>query len=140
MNINSTFGNKLNQLKIARGLSSVALAHKAGISEGLLSGLIHDQRVIGEYTAKKIANALQLTGDELEEFVYSAINNCSNKILESSKEYHAELINLVASKLMEHGIAPGEINRCVRKAENADVALFLKDGSKAQIRLEVAVK
>ena len=137
MNINNTFGNKLNKLKIARGLSSVELARKAGISEGLLSGLIHDQRVIGEYTARKIGNALQLTGKELEEFIYSAINNCSEKILESSKPYSAELINLVTSKLQESGIAPDEINRCVRKEDGADAALFLKDGSEAHIKLEL---
>ena len=84
--MNNTFGNKLNELKIARGLSSVELAQKAGISEGLLSGLIHDQRVIGEYSAKKIGNALQLTADELESFVYAAINNCSEKNIGSFQE------------------------------------------------------
>ena len=134
----NTFGNKLNNLKIARGLSSVELARKSGISEGLLSGLIHDQRVIGEYTARKIGNALQLVGIELEEFIYSAINNCSEKVLESSKHYPAELINLVACKLQERGIAPDEINRCVRNEKNADAALTLNDGSEAKIRLELA--
>ena len=134
----NTFGNRLNKLKIARGLSSVELARKAGISEGLLSGLIHDQRVIGEYAAKKIGNALQLTGSELEEFVYAAINNCSEKVLEASKHYPAELINLVASRLQESGITPDEINRCVRKEDGADAALTLKDGRQATISLELA--
>ena len=136
--MNNTFGNKLNSLKIARGLSSVELARRAGISEGLLSGLIHDQRVIGEYAANKIGKALQLTPDELEEFVYSAINNCSEKVLESSKQYPAELINLVSCKLQERGIAPDEINRCVRNEKDADAALFLKDGRQATISLELA--
>ena len=138
MELSNTFGNKLNNLKIARGLSSVELARKAGISEGLLSGLIHDQRVIGEYTARKIGNALQLTGNALEEFVYAAINNCSEKVLESSKQYPAELINLVARKLQENGIVPSEINRCVRNEKDADAALYLKDGRQATISLELA--
>ena len=138
MELSNTFGNKLNKLKIARGLSSVELARKAGISEGLLSGLIHDQRVIGEYQANKIGKALQLTGDELEEFVYSAINNCSEKVLNSCKQYPAELINLVACKLQEQGIVPDEINHCVRKEDGADAALFLKDGRQATISLELA--
>ena len=136
--MNNTFGNKLNKLKVTRGLSSVELAHKAGISEGLLSGLIHDQRVIGEYSARKIGNALQLTADELESFVYSAINNCSEKILEASKKYPAELINLVTSTLQERGIEPEHISCCVRKEKDADAALFLKDGSKTKIKLELA--
>ena len=136
--MNSTFGNKLNNLKIARGLSSVELARKAGISEGLLSGLIHEQRVIGEYTANKIGKALQLTGNELEEFVYAAINNCSEKILEASKKYPAELINRFTSTLQERGIEPEHISCCVRKEKDADAALFLKDGSKTKIKLELA--
>ena len=138
MELNNTFGNKLNNLKIARGLSSAELARKCGISEGLLSGLIRDRRVIGEYQAKKIGNALQLTGNELEEFVYAAINNCSEKVLKSSKQYSAELINLVTSKLQESGITPDEINRCVRKENGADAALTLKDGRQATISLELA--
>ena len=136
--MDNNFGTKLNNLKIARGLSSVELAHRAGISEGLLSGLIHDQRVIGEYQARKIGNALQLKGNELEEFVYAAINNCSEKVLASSKKYPARLINLVTAKLQERGIAPDEIHRCVCDGNNADASLFLKDGSQATIRLELA--
>ena len=140
MNINNTFGNKLNSLKTARGLSSAELARKAGISEGLLSGLIHDQRVIGEYTARKIGNALQLTGNESEEFIYSAINNCSEKILESFKKYPAELINLVACKLQERGVTPDEISRCVRDEKDVDAALYLNDGREIHLTLEVAAR
>ncbi len=114
------------------------LARKSGISEGLLSGLVHDQRVIGEYTARKIANALQLSGIELEEFIYAAINNCSEKILESSKPYPAILLNLIACKLKESGITPEKISRCVRNENDADASLFLKNGSEARITLELA--
>ena len=139
--MNTFFGNKLNNLRTTRGLSSVELAHRANISEGLLSGLIHGQRVIGEYTANKIGNALQLTGIELEEFVYAAINNCSEKILESSKKYPAELLNLIACELQALGILPDKISRCIRKPAASDVnaALYLEDGREALIRLEVAV-
>ena len=141
MNNINTFGNQLSVLKAGRGLTSAELAHRAGISEGLLSGLIHDQRVIGEYTANKIGNALQLTGNELEEFVYTAINGCSEKVLQSSKNYPAELLNLIASELRTLGIFPEKISRCIRKpaAKDADAALYLDDGKEALIRLEVAI-
>jgi transcriptional regulator with XRE-family HTH domain len=138
MKINNTFGDKLNTLKTARGLTSAELAHRAGIGEGLLSGLIHGQRVIGECTARKIGRALQLHGEELEDFVYAAINNCSEKTLASSKRYPAELINLVAGILQESGILPDTIIRCARKEKDADAALYLKNGGKALIRLELA--
>jgi transcriptional regulator with XRE-family HTH domain len=136
--MDNTFGYKLNALKLARNLTSAELAHKAGISEGLLSGLIHNQRVIGEYTARKIGQALQLHGEELEDFVFAAINNCSEKTLASSKHYPAELINLVAGKLHEQGILPTEISRCIRKEKDADAAIYLNDGREALIKLEFA--
>ena len=70
--------------------------------------------------------------------MYAAINNCSEKVLESSKKYPAELINLVTSTLQERGIEPEHIACCVRKEKDADAALFLKDGSKTKIKLELA--
>jgi transcriptional regulator with XRE-family HTH domain len=130
---NTTFGNTLNKLKTDRGLTSRELAYNAGIGEGLISGLIHDQRVIGESTARKLGNALHLTGAEFEDFVYAAINNCSEKTLEYPKQYPAELINLVVG-----GILPSEIKRCIRKDEDADAALYLNDGTEALIKLELA--
>jgi transcriptional regulator with XRE-family HTH domain len=135
---NTTFGNTLNKLKADRGLTSRELAYNAGIGEGLISGLIHDQRVIGESTARKLGNALHLTGAEFEDFVYAAINNCSEKTLEYSKQYPAELINLVVGKLKSVGILPSEIKRCIRKDEDADAALYLNDGTEALIKLELA--
>ena len=137
---NHTFAHKLNSLRQARHLTTRELATKAGVGQPLISGLISGDRVIGEYTARKIAAALQLTGRELEDFVYLAINNCSEKTLEASKKYPAELINLVTEKLQSSGVLPEQINWCVRKSKDADAALFLKDGSEARIRLEVVIK
>lgn len=135
----NNFGNKLNKLKIARGLSSAELAQRASIGEGLLSGLIHNQRVIGEYTARKLANALALHGDELDGFIYAAIDNCSEKILETSKGYSARLLNLVACALQARGIAPEEITRCEWKGESTEAALHLRNGRQAHVRLELAL-
>ena len=139
--MNNNFGNNLNNLKIAHGLSSVELAHKASISAGLLSGLIHNQRVIGEYTARKIGKALHLDCDELEDFVYLAINNgCSEKVLSSFKDYPSQVLNLVASELSDLGIPANQIKHCVRNCDNTDAALYLDNGTKAIIRLEISIQ
>ena len=138
---NHTFANKLNSLRQTRHLTTGELATKAGVGQPLISGLISGDRVIGEYTARKIAAALQLTGRELEDFVYLAINSCSEKVLQSSKNYPSELLNLIACELQELGILPDKISYCVRKpaSKNANAALYLEDGKEALIKLEVAI-
>lgn len=138
---NNTFANKLNALRIARHLTTSELARKAGVGQPLISGLISGDRIIGEYSARKIGAALQLVGNDLEDFVYLAINGCSQKVLQQSKDYPAELLNLIASKLQLLGILPDRISRCTREpaAKEADAAVYLDDGKEALIRLEVAI-
>ena len=138
--MNNTFANKLHQLKISHHLTSAELAIKANVPPSLISGLQSGHRVIGEYAARKIGQALFLTGDELEDFVYLAINGCSEKVLQQSKSYPAEILNLIATELLKIGIVPDKIRKCVRKPQNdkAKAALFLDDGTEAFINLEVA--
>jgi hypothetical protein len=96
--------------------------------------------VIGEFNARKIGKALQLDGDELESFIYMAINNCSEKVLNEYQGYPAEVLNLIADRLATAGIVPGSIRTCVRKATDADAALYLDDGKAALINVEVAYR
>ena len=139
--MNDTFANKLKTLKQARNLTVQELAEKAGVSGGLISGIIHGYRVIGEKTARKIATALNLQGQELEDFIHLALNNgCTEKVLNSSKGFPSEVLNLVAGELNALGISPSKIQRCVRKSADADAALYLEDGKSAYINVEVAIR
>ena len=140
--MNNTFANKLSNLRIGRGFSSTELAHRAEVPESLICGLQKQNRVIGEYAARKIGKALQLSGRELEDFVYLAINNCSEKVLQSFKGYPAEVLNLIAGELYASGISANKISRCVRhpKGDDANAALYLDDGTQALIKLEVAYR
>ena len=140
MDRNNTFGNKLNSLRLERNLTVQELAKLAGISQPLVSNLQNGHRVIGEYTAKKIGTALQLHGKELEDFIYLAINGCTEKVLTASKNYPAEILNLIAVELSSLGILPAKIDHCIRQSEDADAALHLNDGRSALIRLEVAAR
>ena len=90
----NNFSNKLNTLRKARNLTIQELAKLSAVSQPLISSLEHGHRVIGEYTASKIGTALQLNGEELEDFIYLAINGCTEKVLKSSKNYPAEILNL----------------------------------------------
>jgi hypothetical protein len=95
--------------------------------------------VIGEYAALKIGRALQLDGDDLETFVYLAINKCTERVLDKYKGCPAEILNLVADLLEKAGITPDCIKSCVRKPESseADAALYLDNGKVALIDIEV---
>lgn len=140
--MDNNFATKLYNLRTSHHLTSAELAIKANVPPSLISGLQSGNRVIGEYNARKIGKALHLTGDELEEFIYLAISQCSEKVLTASKNYPAAIINLVASKLQEQGILPEKISQCVRrpKKNDADAALYLDDGKEAFIKVEVVVR
>ena len=139
--MDNNFSTKLNTLKQARNLSVQELAQKAAVSGGLISGLLHGYRIIGEKTARKIAGALNLEGEELEEFIHSALNNgCTEKVLNSSKDFPSEVLNLVAGELNALGILPNKIKRCARKSADADAILDLDNGEKAYINVQVSVR
>lgn len=138
-----SFPQRLNSLRKAQHLTTQALADRAGIHQSLVSSLETGYRVVGEQNARKIAEALHLTGKEMEDFVYLAINQCTEKVLNDSKAYPAELLNLVAAELRSFGIRPERITRCVRDAKIADTcadaAVYLDNGKTALINLEVAL-
>ena len=138
----TSFGNTLNTLRKQRQLTVHELAKLAGVHQSLISGLNTDSRVIGEFNARKIGKALQLDGDELESFIYMAINNCSEKVLDEYQGYPAEVLNLIADRLATAGIVPACIRMCVRKPESsdADAALYLDNGTAALINVEVAYR
>jgi transcriptional regulator with XRE-family HTH domain len=134
-----TFGDKLNTLRQLNNLTVQQLADASGVSQPLISNLIHNNRVIGEYTARRIGTALKLQGEALEDFIYSAINGCTEKVLNSSKDYPAEILNLIAGQLSAMGIVPSKIARCIRNPKpDANAALYLNDGKSAYINVEVA--
>ena len=141
MAVCETLSQELNSLRQQRRLTVQDLAKKADVPQSLISGLQTGSRVIGEQAARKIGQALQLTGDELESFVYLAINQCSDKVLRKARDYPAELLNLIAERLCSLEILPERILRCLRKPQtsdpSADAALYLTDGRSALINVQV---
>ena len=141
MTLGTTFADALNKLRKANHLTVYELAKRAGVPQSLISGLQTGNRQIGEYVARKLAKVLQLENEELEDFVYLAINDCSEKVLQRSKDYPAEVLNLIAGELHNRGIFPDSIMGCVRKpSSNTDAALYLNDGKAALINLEIAYR
>ena len=125
------FSEQLSNLRIEAQLTNQELADKASVPASLIGGLQSGKRRIGEYQARKIGKALNLTGADLESFIYDAINNCSEKVLEESKGYPAELLNLLARILKHAGIAPQHISNCTMNEAGADI--LLTNGSKGKL-------
>ena len=140
----NTFGEKLNQLRIQRKLTGNQLAALARVPASLISGLQHNDRTIGENNARKIGVALALNDQELEDFVYLAINNATDKVLFAHREYQAEVLNLLADRLLSIGYPPEKIDRCIYRPKfkdaEADAALILADGKTALIDLKITYR
>ena len=126
-----SFSEQLSTLRQDAQLTNQELADDARVPASLIAGLQSGKRRIGEYQARKIGKALNLNGQALEEFIYDAINNCSEKVLEESKGYPAELLNLLARILKHAGICPQHISHCTMNEAGADI--LLANGSKAKL-------
>lgn len=138
----TTFGNTLTTLRNRMNLTVQDLANKAKVNPTLVSGLQNSRRQIGENNARRLGMALDLSGVELENFVYAAINECSEKIMENCKPYPAEVLNLCARHLQEQGIDGEQIDRCVLKPKlqdgrEPDAVVYLNDGRTALIELKI---
>jgi len=137
--MNEPFSSQLQRLRTVARLTNSELARLAGVPESLISGLQNDNRRVGEMQARKIAGALRLTGNVLEDFILHAINTSTEKVLNESKPYHARLLNHVATQLREAGISAESISRFTVKGNQyeQDVILILNSGCTATLRTQL---
>lgn len=136
------FPQLLTQLRLKAGFTNVALAEEAKVSPSLVPGLQSGRRCVGEYQARKLGVALGLSGKDLDAFIFSGIDRCSEKVLMEAQPYPTQLLNLLARQLRRAGVGPEKISRCLvdEDAGQCVVGLTLADGTKAQLqtRLELA--
>ena len=137
------FGTTLNTLRKQKNLTVQQLADRAEVNPTLISGLQRHNRTIGENNARRIGEALELTGKDLEEFIYLALNAAKDRVLFEHRCFPAEILNLVAHELQQSGIGPEMVNRCVLNpilhgGLNPDAAVYLKDGRSALIEIKVS--
>ena len=112
-------------------LKGKELSKRACVPETLVSGLQNDSRKIGEVQASRIGKALGLSANELQEFVYMALNESKGRLLNSSKIYCAEILNYLPNLIAIHGItAEGIADASI--FEN-HIKLSLKSGSTATV-------
>lgn len=137
-----TLAATLKGLRHDRRMTIYQLGSIATVPASLISGLENGSRTIGENNATKIGKALGLSGHELEQFVYLALNEAAGKVLSEFQPYPAEVLNLVATELKKTGIGPESVNRCsihnaLTKTPNGRASLTLNNGSTVLIKVEV---
>lgn len=132
------FPETLNTLRRSAQLTNRELARKAKVPESLISGLQNGNRRVGETNARQIAHALELTGEQLEDFVLEAIDTSTRKLLKEAQDYPSRLLNLVAHQLRRAGVVPELVtNYTVTGNEQDRVTLLLADGRKALIAMNL---
>lgn len=134
-----SFSTQLKTLRANAQLTNHELARLADVPESLISGLQNDNRRVGEYQARKIGNALQLRGEALEQFIYDAIDTCTEKVMAEFKGYPAQLLNLIAMQLRQAGIQADSIRGCTVEGGNheQDVTIDLSDGRNILLKTEL---
>lgn len=137
--MNEEFPELLSKLRKEAKLTNIQLAEEANVSRSLIPGLQSGKRCVGEYQARKLGNALGLTGAELEDFIFSGINRCTEKVLVEAKPYPAKLLNLLARQLRRAGIAPEMVSSCMieEDAQKCVVEIKLVDGKDAHIETKL---
>jgi len=140
--MNNDFPILLSTLRKKARLTNLELAEEANVSRSLIPGLQSGKRCVGEHQARKLGAALGLTGSELEQFIFTAIDRCTEKVLKDLQDYPAELINLIALQLRQAGITPDAMSTCSVRVNNdeSEAAITLNNGKRVvlETKLELA--
>lgn len=133
------FSTTLNSLRAAAGLTNAALANRAQVPESLISGLQNGNRRVGEYQARKIGSALNLKGEQLNSFIYAAINTCTEKVLNELKPYPAMLLNHSVMQIKRAGIDADSIRdvNIVGDTHEQEIRMLLTTGKQVELRTQL---
>lgn len=133
--IRQEFSETLTKLRTRAGLSNRDLAALAEVPHSFIAGLQSGRRRVGEHQARKIGLALGLTGEALDDFILSAVDTCTEKLLADAQGYPASLLNLVARQLRSAGIPPESLSgcECTGNGSKQSIRLQLQNGQTANL-------
>ena len=129
------FKDLLISKRKALGLTSKELSKQSSVSESLLSGLQSGNRRIAEKQASRIASALGLKGQEKSDFIFMAMNESTQRLLESSKAYPVELLNYLPVQLQKIKVTH-ELIRDFSEQENK-LIIFLENKNLIEIETKL---
>jgi transcriptional regulator with XRE-family HTH domain len=129
------FKDLLISKRKALGLTSKELSKQSSVSESLLSGLQSGNRRIAEKQASRIASALGLKGQEKSDFIFMAMNESTQRLLESSKAYPVELLNYLPVQLQKMKVTD-DLIRDLREQENK-LIIFLESNNLIEVETKL---
>lgn len=130
-----TFKEILKHERLRQHLSATKLSELSGLHVTLISALEHGHRCIGEKSAKKLSIALGLKEREQEQFIYSAIEESSDRLLEASEDYPVELLNYVPVQLQKMKVS-ADLIRDLKEQKNK-LIIFLKNNNLIEIETKL---
>lgn len=136
------FSTLLRCLRKDAKFTNAQLANRAEVPPSLISGLQTRKRRVGEFQARKIGRALHLQGEQLEAFVLRAVDTCTEKVLNESAPYPAELLNFLPKQLLQDGVSADAIDGIhvtVARGKPGNIQLFLIDGRQATLTTQLTL-
>jgi transcriptional regulator with XRE-family HTH domain len=133
------FKKQLAACRERSGLSYRALEKVSGITYSALAAMQGGHRPCGEQSARRLASAFGLSGETLDAFVLNALNTSRERVLESVKEYPAEVLNLLGLMLLGACIKPNRITGCGFDPRTPNcLKLFLNKGRTVHLYVEMS--
>jgi transcriptional regulator with XRE-family HTH domain len=130
-----TFKEILKHERIRLGLSATKLSEMSSLHVSLISALEHGYRCIGEKSARKLSIAFGLRDKEQEQFIYSAMEESTDRLLKISESYPVELLNYVPVQLQKMKVTHDLISD-FREQENK-LIIFLENNNLIEIETKL---
>ena len=129
------FKEILKHERLKKGLSATKLSEMSGLHVSLISALEHGYRCIGEKSARKLSIAFGLRDKEQEQFIYSAMEESTDRLLKISESYPVELLNYVPVQLQKMKVTHDLISD-FREQENK-LIIFLENNNLIEIETKL---
>jgi len=136
------FGGLLKRLRTQRNLTLRALHALSGVVYSMISCIEAGDRAAGGDAARRMADALNLVGEERQQFLFAAAaTRRKDRLVEYARTLAPELVNFVPSVLSRLGINLEAVDSCeVRNNVDGERQQILPQMQAAVSQVEQAVE
>jgi transcriptional regulator with XRE-family HTH domain len=109
----TNFGRTLKTCRTQRNLTLRALQELSGVNYTLVSAFEHGERAVGSDVAVRLADGLNLAGDERQRFLFAAASTRrKDRLVGYARTLAPELVNFVPKVLAGSGLDLAAIGAC----------------------------
>jgi transcriptional regulator with XRE-family HTH domain len=134
------FGQELRRCRSAAGLSLRVLGARAGLPHTMIAAIEAGDKTVGPGVAEKLATALNLAGQDQDQFLLRAAQTRKrDKLMLCSRELDARIVNYVPRALAATGLDLSTIDttELARGDSGERLLIRLKDGRQVQCELSI---